>query len=222
MSRIPQPEGQRGSLKWIQKAVNEAWPSLNQPIADYLGSGQSIEWRSPLDDDDYAEYRDGGFLDLLGLSELRPKLSEFWPARGPQWDALGVSSSGTILLVEAKAHIAEMCSPASAASPESLKLIKHSLEEAAAELKARDDRADWHRVFYQLTNRLAHLNWMRSQGIDARLVMVNFVNDHEMNGPTSANEWKAAYQVAFHALGLRPHHALAKFVLEVFPDVMKR
>ena len=30
--RIEQPQGERGSLKWIQRAVNERWPSLNDPL----------------------------------------------------------------------------------------------------------------------------------------------------------------------------------------------
>jgi hypothetical protein len=49
--------------------------------------------------------------------------------------------------------------------------------------------------------------------------MVNFLNAHEMRGPATAAEWDAAYHVALHTLGLRPKHPLAKFVIDVFPDV---
>ena len=115
MSRVSQPVGGRGSLKWIQRAVNEAWPALNQPILNVIGKDQSIDWRSPIEGDDFAEYRDGAFLERLGLAHLKSELAAFWPARGPQWDALGVTSAGTVLLVEAKSHIAEMCSPGSQA-----------------------------------------------------------------------------------------------------------
>lgn len=219
MTRVPQPQGTRGSLKWIQQAVNDGWPSLNQPILDQLEGAHHIDWRSPLQTDDYAEYRDGAFLDVLGLSSLKPSLKEFWPAGGPQWDALGVTSAGTILLVEAKAHIAEMCSPGSAASPKSLERIRHRLDETATRLDASRDRGDWHRFFYQISNRLAHLDWMRNQGIDARLVLVNFLNDLEMKGPATSAEWKAAYQVAMHVLGLGKRHPLSPFVIDVFPDV---
>lgn len=219
MSRVSQPPGERGSLKWIQRAVNEAWPSLNEPILNAVGKDQTIDWRSPLLADDYAEYRDGTFVERLGLGHLRPQLAAFWPSGGPQWDALGVTSSGTVLLVEAKAHIAEMCSPGSGASEASLNLIKCRLYETAEALRAKRERADWHVVFYQLANRLAHLHWLRDQGVDARLVLVNFLNDKEMAGPTSAAEWMAAYHVALHALGLSPRHRLARYVIEVFPDV---
>lgn len=222
MSRTPQPEGSKGSLKWIQRAVGEAWPSLNQPILEQLGGGQTIEWRSPIASDVYAEYRDGSFLELLDLDSLKPALEDFWPARGPQWDALGVTSGGIRLLVEAKAHVAEMCSPGSAASEKSLSLIRQRLEETADELNAKVDRAPWNQSFYQIANRLAHLHWLISKGVDARLVLVNFLNDRAMDGPQSVREWQAAYQVAYHVMGLGRRHKLKPFIIEVFPDVEGR
>ena len=219
MGRVSQFAGKRGSLKWIQRAVNEEWPSLNDPIVNAVDKDQTIDWRSPLHSDDYAEYRDGAFLERIGLGHLRPELAAYWPSGGPQWDAFGVTSGGTVLLVEAKAHIAEMCSPGSSASEASLKLIKLRLNETAEVLRAKSNRADWHVVFYQLANRLAHLHWLRTQGVGARLVLVNFLNDEEMAGPSSAAEWMAAYHVALHALGLSPRHRLARSVIEVFPNV---
>lgn len=168
MGRVSQLAGKRGSLKWIQQAVNEAWPSLNEPILDAVGKDQTVDWRSPLHSDDYAEYRDGAFLERIGLGHLRPELAAYWPSGGPQWDALGVTSGGTVLLVEAKAHIAEMCSPGSSASEASLKLIKLRLNETAEALRAKSNRAHWHVVFYQLANRLAHLHWLRTRAVSAR------------------------------------------------------
>ncbi len=184
-----------------------------------MGKDQTIDWRSPLHSDDYAEYRDGAFLERIGLGHLLPELTAYWPSGGAQWDALGVTSGGTVLLVEAKAHIAEMCSLGSSASEASLKLIKVRRNETAEALRAKSNRADWHVVFYQLANRLVHLHWLRTQGVDARLVLVSFFNDDEMAGPSSAAEWMAAYHVALHALGLSPCHRLARFVIDVFPDV---
>ena len=167
MSRIPQPAGARGSLKWIQRAVNENWPSLNQPIKEQLGKGEQIEWSSPLQNDDFAEYRDGTFLELL----------------------------------------------------KSLELIQARLDTTAKALNARHDRVAWHTSFYQVANRLAHLHWLRNLGIDARLVMVNFLNDADMGGPSSAREWHAAYQVAYHVMGLGRRHKLTPYIIEVFPDL---
>lgn len=216
--RTEQPEGSKGSLKWIQRAVNDRWPSLNDPIVARTGS-DSITWLSPLASDNFAEYRDGAFVRQIGQPQLEDALAAYWPARGPQWDALGVTSSGGVLLVEAKAHIAEMCSPGTAAAGESRKRIKRVLDAEAVELGADPKRADWAEHFYQLANRLAHLHFLRKQGVEAWLVLVGFLGDREMRGPTNREAWEAAYEVAFHVMGLHRRHALAPHVVHVHPSV---
>lgn len=216
--RVEQPEGMRGSLKWIQRAVNEQWPSLNDPVVAATG-GNPITWLSPLAPDNFAEYRDAAFLRRVGQPGLEAALAAFWPARGPQWDALGVTSTGGVLLVEAKAHIAEMCSPGTAASGPSRERIEAALGAVAVELGAGPKRADWADHFYQLANRLAHLQFLRKQGVEAWLVLVGFVGDRDMGGPTTAEAWEAAYEVAFHVMGLPRRHALFRHVLHVQPVV---
>lgn len=131
MERNPQPLGKRGSLRWIQRAVNECPAVLDASVLARLKRARSIEWRSPLAADDRAEYRDGGFLDRLGLTGHRAALAAFWPAGGPQWDALGISNAGDVLLVEAKAHVAEMCMVGSQAGTASRARIEASLEQTA-------------------------------------------------------------------------------------------
>jgi hypothetical protein len=100
VSRSAQPLGTRGSQKWIQCAVNDHGGILDAALLPKLNGARSIEWRSPLTCDDFAEYRDADFLKLVGLEEWSGALAEFWPRRGPQWDALGVSDRGDVLLVE--------------------------------------------------------------------------------------------------------------------------
>lgn len=209
--RVVQSEGKRGSLKWLQRAV-ETCPDLLQPAGL-----PPIHWLSPRRDDDFAEYRDGAFLDLLDLGALRPALRAFWPARGPQWDALGRAGE-TRVLVEAKAHVRELLSPPSAAKPASHERIAKSLDRVKTALGA-DERSDWARVLYQYANRLAHLWFLRDQGVDARLLFVDFVGDEERNGPQSPEAWAATYQVADHALGLTPGHPLARFITHMHPPV---
>jgi hypothetical protein len=221
--RVVQPVGTKGSLKWIQRAIAERWPDLEEPIRAQIGLGCRIDWVSPLAQDEFAEYRDAAFLARLGLGHLAGDLARFWPARGPQWDALGRSDAGHVLLVEAKAHIGEFCSPASAAGDASLGLIRRSLAWAGEWIGA-DPAASamWHRQFYQYANRLAHLVWLREQDIDARLVLVGFVNDGDMLGRTTPEAWEAAYQVANFAMGIRGSRALARHVIHVMPDVSAR
>jgi hypothetical protein len=217
--RVEQPSGKRGSLKWIQRAVNEQWVSLNQPILERTGDGGPIAWCSPLAADGFAEYRDSAFLNLVGQVSLAPALQDFWPARGPQWDALGRTSRGYVLLVEAKAHVAEMCSPGTAAGAKSRFRIEATLFEVARQVGARPRHAPWSDNFYQLANRFAHLHFLRANGVPAWLVLVNFLGDSDMGGPAASETWDAAYEVAFHAMGLPRRHALSAFVIHVYPTV---
>ena len=209
--RVAQPVGTRGSLKWIQRAVAQR-PDLLQPP-----SLPSITWLSPLAPDDFAEYRDGAFLELLGLVDLRPAMRDFWPLRGPQWDALGRAGELRILL-EAKAHIGEFLTPASKASEASKSTILSSLHAVRTELSV-EGGVDWSRTFYQFTNRLAHLWWLRSRGVNAHLIFASFLHDVDMGGPRTPETWQAAFTVAEHALGLPTRHALTPYVHHVWPDI---
>ncbi len=209
--RIPQPEGSKGSLKWIQKAL-EIDPNSIQPV-----SLPPINWTSPLREDDFAEYRDGGFLDLIGLSSLSDKLKMFWPSRGPQWDALGTFDGG-VVLVEAKAHISEFLTPGSGASEKSLLKITDALHATQEYLDARPNAA-WEQTFYQYTNRLAHLYFLRKHGVNAHLIFASFLNDDEMNGPRFAETWQAVFLAADYSLGIPKKHKLSKFIHHTYPDV---
>jgi hypothetical protein len=216
--RIAQGVGNRGSLRWIQRAVARKSASFEHAILQRTGA-TAIEWRSPLEADGFAEYRDGAFLGLLGLDAHVAALADFWPARGPQWDALGVTDKGDILIVEAKAHIGEVCSPGSQAGEKSRAIIQARLEALASTLGARSDHAPWTDHFYQLANRLAHLHFLRERGVRAWLVLANFLGDGDMKGPLSRVEWEAAYRVVWHVMGLDARHPLAKAIIEIFPDV---
>lgn len=218
MGRFPQPVGQRGSLKWIQRAVNHAPHILDDTIMPKLGRASRIAWVSPLQSDEYAEYRDGAFLARLGLPQLSADLASFWPARGPQWDALARSDAGDVLLVEAKAHVAELCSPGAQAGASSLEKIRAALVDTANSLGAKP-LAEWHVAFYQFANRLAHLHFLRSRGIPAWLIFVNFLGDDDMGGPRTAEGWRSAYTIAAHVMGLPKRHNLSRYIVEVFPVV---
>jgi hypothetical protein len=209
--RVEQPKGTRGSLKWLQRVVERRPDLLFHPA---IGP---VEWLSPLKSDGYAEYRDRAFLRLVGHEGVAADLATFWPARGPQWDALG-KTGDKIVLVEAKAHVAELLSPPCQAGPQSLARIEAALARVRADLGAVGGAA-WTHTFYQLANRLAHLHFLRSMGIDAHLLLVGFVGDDEMGGPSSAAEWRTAYRVADYAMGLRSGHRLAAFVHHIHPEV---
>jgi hypothetical protein len=217
MSRFPQGPGARGSLKWIQRLVNGNSALLDVAILPRLNGATAIRWVSPLASDDHAEYRDADFLKRLALPHLVPALRGFWPERGPQWDALGRSDKGDVLLVEAKAHIDELCSPGTGAGEASRARIEAALA-GVADAHGITARASWADVFYQLANRLAHLHFLRSQGVAAWLVLVNVLGDDDMQGPATAAEWEAAYRVVLHVMGIGAGHRLLRHVIHVYPD----
>src|SRR4051812_34961872 len=109
MPRRLQPKGKKGSLRWIQTLVNDC-PGVLDAALDC----GPLRWHSPLARDDFAEYWDQSFLDLLGVGELIRSLPSFWPRSGPRWDALGCNDDGLLVLVEAKAHIRETMTRCSA------------------------------------------------------------------------------------------------------------
>ena len=129
--RVPQALAERGSQKWLQRAVNLCPALLDKLLLAHLPGVRGITWLSPLASDEYAEYSDSAFLELVGAGQLAPQLAGFWPDRGPQWDALAKFADDTILLIEAKAHIGELCTSPSGASEVPLRQIEAAFKETA-------------------------------------------------------------------------------------------
>ncbi|MFO1267308.1 MAG: hypothetical protein U1F67_11375 [Rubrivivax sp.] len=160
---------------------------------------------SPVAADEYAEYYDQSFLSLLGVDDTKAPLQTFWPSSGPRWDGLARTSGGKLILIEAKAYIAEAVDFGSKASSASLELIERSLTEAKAAYRARAD-AVWIRPFYQYANRLAHLYYLRNLlGADAYLLFVCITDAPDVSAPASAAEWRGAHAAIETALGLGTH-----------------
>jgi len=219
MDRYPQSSDGHGSLRDIQILVNGFPDFFTNKIKEHIMiESDRIDWVSPLKDDDFSEYRDNGFIEKLGIQNLETSLSAFWPKRGPQWDALGRGNRNEVFLVEAKANIDEIVSPETKATEKSLELIKKSLDGLKKYLKV-NNKVDWSGTFYQYTNRLAHLYFLRALNkLPANLIFVYFIGDDSVSGPKSVEEWNAALTVMKKYLGLSTHK-LAKYMAEVFIDV---
>jgi hypothetical protein len=195
-----------GSQRWLQVAVNRK-PQLllaalqrSGAIALRLG----VTWCSPLEKENFEEYRDGKALEKVGIAKtnLERPLEGFWPGRGPVWDALAITSEGHPLFLEAKAHIPEAATPATRASLTSLELIERSLREAR-QFYAPRATATWSNLFYQYSNRLAHQYFLRKlNDMPSTLVFLYFVNADDMLGPVSEEEWHGAVRLIHAVLGL--------------------
>lgn len=211
---------ERGSQLWLQVAVNRCPEAIDQSIRTALRLDErcKVEWVSPLENERFVEYRDNAALQKLGVAAQRRALSDFWPTGGPVWDGLAKVGSGEVLLVEAKAHIAELVSPASRASEPSRGQIAKSLAQVRNML-APAAEVDWAGTFYQYANRVAHLHFLREDnGIPAHLVFVNFLNDSDMGGPSHKESWEAATEVVERYLGLG-RHRLRRWIHHFFVDV---
>jgi hypothetical protein len=208
-----------GSQRWLQIAVNRKPQLLLSALrrSGAIGPRSSVMWQSPLEGDRFREYRDQAALTKAQISSLKKPLTDFWPARGPVWDAIGVTSESTPLFVEAKAHIPEAASPATRASAASRDLIERSLVEARRFYAPRAT-ADWSRVFYQYANRLAYQYFLkRVNGIPSTLAFLYFVNADDMLGPMSEQEWHGANRLVHAVLGV-PKDLKPYSVFDVFLD----
>ena len=214
----------RGSQRWLQIAVNRCPDVIDDAISKTMGLGQdeSIEWLSPLESEDFIEYRDQAFLERLEINPRHRQLSDFWPAGGPVWDGLARTSAGRSLLIEAKANIPEFDSSPTGASGRSLTKIEAALEETRTFLHVRSE-TDWTRCFYQYANRLAHLYFLRElNGIDATMIFIYFTGDTTVSGvnPVSREGWEAAVGLATNHLGVRLSSPwVRENVVDVFIDV---
>ena len=193
----------------MQRLIRHPSKPLDRAIAEEwrLSPGVTIEWRSPLANDEHAEYRDHAFLQRLGLERVASDLRSFWPERRPQWDGLALTSDEKVLLIEAKAHVGELASSC-AAGPECRLIIERSLADAKQHYGAPAD-ADWTSRFYQYANRLAHLKFLRDRGIEAHLVIVYFINDAEMRGPESLADWAPVLDECCDRLGLERERGIS-------------
>lgn len=177
----------KGSKFWVQTIINS---SMRVDLESQIGLGP-ITWLSPLRGETYKEYKlnEESMLQRLNLSKAD---FNFWPQNQPQWDAIGVAEDGTIILVEAKAHIEELRSSLGAKSNESLQRITTAMKEVFEIMNhlGNGQFDSWIKKYYQLGNRLTYiekLNEMPHQ--KAKLVLLNIVDD-----PTYESTSKEAWQ----------------------------
>jgi len=219
MPRVTQNKAVKGSQYWLQELADRNPELLTDSLRPRLelGMEDSITWLSPLESDGYAEYRDEAFLGLLSIRPENRQLHTFWPTGGPQWDGLGKTSRGDVLLVEAKAHLSELASNCQAC-PRSLELIERSLAEAGQFFGAASTTG-WSQAYYQYANRLAHLYWLRQlNDIPAWLIFLYFIGARGVAGPTSKEEWRSAIEVVHTHLGITQSQ-LGPYVIDVFINV---
>jgi hypothetical protein len=230
-----QGRAERGSQLQMQIYANHRREELSAAILSALpdlgGRASGLEWRSPLREQNFAEYQDAAFLDAIGCGDLGEELNRFWPARGPVWDGLATakldSGSDGVVLVEGKSYPGEIYGPGSQAGESGSERGKTSRERIRAAIAATQEALgaedvgpdDWigrgqgaPGSLYQMANRLAHLHWLRSRGRQAWLGFICFVEDPTFNA-TTREEWETELPKTWQRLGLS---GAADGVAEVF------
>ncbi|KSV17093.1 hypothetical protein CY91_04700 [Dehalococcoides mccartyi] len=220
----------RGSRLHLQKLVNGNCEYLNQlvlscsPSLHEFALAQPV-WVSPLAHQNYCEYRDSAFLEILRLSSLKQELSEFWPRLGPSWDALAIVAANNeghgVLLLEAKSHFRELGNSACAcgAKDKSLEKIELRLSTVKSALGVKKD-FNWLGDYYQFANRIAHLYWLNTiEQVPTWMVLLYFIGDSEQRGPNTVVEWRTKLNEMKTELGLPEHHSLSNRIIEIFSAV---
>ena len=136
-----------------------------------------------------------------------------WPtargrqARGPCWDAVAKLEDGSWLLVEAKAHLGELKSPGSKATPDSLKKIAALMDEAKRAYGVAPD-ISWIDKYYQQANRMAVLWFLNEKHQEsAYLLNICFTGDQfpecrKVKCPVDKTGWAEGIHKMKNALGL--------------------
>lgn len=196
-----------GSQLQLQLYVNRRQAELNHAITVALGFPPSpLTWLSPVENEAYKEYRDAAFLEKLGLEDLVTPLRAFWPRSGPRWDGLArMDSSSTVILIEAKNYPGEVrgggckagdVTPVTSRHPVSRTTnartrITEALNAAAKNIGVQNSD-HWLGSLYQYANRLAHVDFLRRNGVDARMVNVCFTGDPNLRRRTTAEQWRTS------------------------------
>lgn len=216
----------KGSQKHVQIYVNARSQVLNDRLLSASASlaaecAGPIQWVSPLAQDDYREFRDAEYLEALELNQYKKKLSDFWPRKGPSWDALArvptMTGPGAIL-VEAKAHLGETPTPdqCGAISRDSLILINAGLNRARANLGVHEDTPSWQAFHYQVCNRLAHLYFMNIElKVTTWLVWLFFNNDPDWHDCASEEKWRDYMEAIYSEIGLPDEHPLKERIIMI-------
>lgn len=232
VAKPPEPKGSRLRIfQWVQQHREQLElelcrqvPSLGEFVME---PGSSIKWIAP--DSSGKEIREG--LWRLVLPGPSPQEDGFWPAGGPVWDAAGLvgghGDSGVgVVLVEAKAHAAELVSPRMTPSSYEVDQQRRSALDEAKLAFGVDPSVPWTLTYYQLANRLTFLYYLRMRRRQpAWLINLYFSGDsfrsggQDIVGPKDSNGWRDAIAESKRALGLKPGHQLSEYVADVFLPV---
>lgn len=134
------------------------------------------------------------------------------------WDAVGIATNGTYILVEAKAHAGELKTGKRDRKSEAA--IRDKLQDVAAKIDC--DGSNWMGPYYQAANRIFVQHILKEQGINAVQLNVFFCGDRRMfkKCPQTKAEWAPLLEKEKEALGIRPDNVfINEHVIDMFLNV---
>jgi hypothetical protein len=193
------------SISWMDFKFSSKYDPLNQ----------EIEWKG---------------IQFLQNDENQQQWNVFWPASGnPQnWDAIGkvhFDDRKEWLLVEAKAHIAELKSKCGATNRKSKEMIRMALLSTQSAMNVSPDFIEnWLNTNYQYCNRLAVLHFFHNicrPPVLARLLFIYFYGERHpgMDCPSSPFDWEMIVKDTEKYLGIPESHSLSKNIHHIYLPV---
>lgn len=215
-----------GSEYQLLRCLGHHRQALNVLIKEETGSESTIDWFDyPIDLN-----RDSLDGELKGIECFKKQISPnrykaihkawtaFWPGRGNamNWDGIFIQN-GVWYFVEAKANALEAYQECGASSSISRNKIKAAFRTTQNSFGFPENENWINSSCYQLANRLAFLYFCRSQGIEAKLLYIGFVNGCGKKSVTSKDDWIRIWNDEFSILGIPPEK-VSDLVLHIHPN----
>lgn len=162
---------------------------------------------------------------VLSNSKLNNDWKSEWPQTGNSmnWDAIGYYSDenqeNCWILVEAKAHIAEIYSKCNAGA-KSMVIIDKILNKTACNLGLVYNKY-WLEKYYQQANRLYVYDLLRRNGIKAKLLNIYFIGDmsnRSRKSPQTQTGWDMPIAEKNKCFGVSKGNS---YLYDMFLDVCK-
>ncbi len=184
-------------LRWLGRHRNE----FNKRVKDLLNT-DNITWLDfNFSNDEIPD------KELIGIEFLKNELNykkviKLWEREWPQsgklmnWDLVGYTKQNNKkiwILIEAKAHLRELKQDCKATSSDSIEKIKSALLKTAKNYGAKvSENKPWTEKYYQFANRLYVLDFLKRNGINAKLINIYFIGDmisKNRKSPQNKKEW---------------------------------
>lgn len=181
------------------------------------------------------EWKGIDFLPQQQQENLKSKWEKYWTGNTQHWDGIILHRSEgkeEWIIVEAKAHLKEIRSDCGAKeNSKNEAKIKNAFAQTQKEFSINMNN-NWLKNYYQLANRLAFINFLLDNGINASLLNIYFINGYEKyklkdrakvtienKSVENEEEWKKVMNEEYDYLGI--NEKVKQLISNIFIDCKK-